>query len=393
MSVNLGENIVQAPRSVQRSIVAAAWVSYALIVCEILYMVSPFALYYYAAYAPPLRLLQEHPLTAFLTQNILPHFTFVRSATLRLFESLAWPAIVSGVILFLAGFVQIYWAKLLRRGNVTGGLYRFIRHPQYAALALLGLGTSIFWPRFIAWLMYGTMLFLYYFLAKSEEKQCLRKFGAPYAEYTVRTGMFLPLALERRLRKTSFRLPESGVRRSAAILALFIFFLSTILVAGFALRDYAVSNVLGEFSGDRAAIALAPMQAEEFRASCRAVLNDPSVQQHLVKVPGKKLLLYVFPPTWNIPELGIVRSVDVGNYLANAGTHGNEIPGYEDSVQVLLVRPVLRSPEARGDEILKNCLDIVPVVNATVDLRKNSVVAIDSTFQPRMWSGIPVPCY
>ncbi len=393
MSINPGENSVRTPRNVQRSFVAAAWVSYALIVCEILYMVSPFALYYYAAYAPPLSLLQGHPLTAFLTQNILPHFTFVQSAPIRFFESLAWPAIVSGLVLFLAGFFQIYWAKLRHRGNVASGLYRHIRHPQYAALALLGLGTSIFWPRFIAWLMYGTMVFLYYFLAKSEEKQCLRKFGAPYAAYLARTGMFLPLTIERRLKKFSFRLPESGVQRSAAIFALFILFLSTILVAGFVLRDYGVSRVLGEFSGDRAAIALAPMKAEEFRASCRAVLNDPTVHRHLAKVPGEKLLLYAFPPAWNIPELGIARKVDAGDYLVNAGTHGNDIPVNEDSVQVLLVRPVLRSPEARGDEILKNCLDIVPVVNATVDLRKNSVVAIDSTFQQRMWSGIPVPCY
>jgi len=61
----------------------------------------------------------------------------------------AWPLILLGLMLFFMGFVQIYWAKLTGKANVEVGLYRYIRHPQYVALAIVGLGTSIYWSRFI----------------------------------------------------------------------------------------------------------------------------------------------------------------------------------------------------------------------------------------------------
>jgi hypothetical protein len=58
-----------------KGLTASAWLAYTVIVFEILYMISPFALYYYSLYAPPLRWLQSHEATAFLTLSILPHFT------------------------------------------------------------------------------------------------------------------------------------------------------------------------------------------------------------------------------------------------------------------------------------------------------------------------------
>ena len=42
-----------------RAVKTSAWVLYTLIVLEILFMVSPFAAYYYSIYATPLNALQE----------------------------------------------------------------------------------------------------------------------------------------------------------------------------------------------------------------------------------------------------------------------------------------------------------------------------------------------
>ena len=93
------------------------------------------------------------------------------------FFSSRGPLILIGLALFLVGFAQIYWAKFTGRAAVELGLYRYVRHPQYVALALVGLGTTFYWSRFIVLVAYVTMLFLYYFLANHEERVCVEKFG------------------------------------------------------------------------------------------------------------------------------------------------------------------------------------------------------------------------
>jgi protein-S-isoprenylcysteine O-methyltransferase Ste14 len=97
-----------------------------------------------------------------------------------------------GLAMFLISFMHLYWAKFRKKGVVAAGLYRFIRHPQYVAWSIFGLGIAIFWSRMIVILMYISMLFVYYFLAKSEERKCMRKYGDSYRSYYQKTGRFLP---------------------------------------------------------------------------------------------------------------------------------------------------------------------------------------------------------
>jgi len=96
---------------------------------------------------------------------------------------------VVGGAVFLLAFAQIYWAKSRQKGPVTGGAYAVARHPQYLALAIVGLGTLLIWPRYLVLIMYITMLFLYAILARWEEERCAQQFGA-YRAYqpTFRTS-------------------------------------------------------------------------------------------------------------------------------------------------------------------------------------------------------------
>ena len=118
----------------------AAFGFYVVIALEILFMISPFALYFYSVYGPVLRFLQRSPETAWLTQFFLPHISETRSAFLNGLHWLSGPLVIAGTVLFLAGAIPIYWSKLRHRGAVTGGLYRFIRHPQYGGLKHSGPG-------------------------------------------------------------------------------------------------------------------------------------------------------------------------------------------------------------------------------------------------------------
>lgn len=75
---------------------------------------------------------------------------------------------------------------------ITVGAYKYIRHPLYCSLLLLGWGAFLKKPTFLTvCLILATSAFLFA-TAKVEEKENLRRFGIDYAEYMKRTKMFIP---------------------------------------------------------------------------------------------------------------------------------------------------------------------------------------------------------
>lgn len=94
----------------------------------------------------------------------------------------------AGLVLMAAGWREIYFAE----GLLTTGLYRKVRHPQYTGFFLVIIGFLIQWPTIITLAMFPFLMYMYYRLAKKEEKEMVEKFGDEYLEYMKRTGMFLP---------------------------------------------------------------------------------------------------------------------------------------------------------------------------------------------------------
>ncbi len=165
---------------------------YLLIGLEIIIMISPFAAYFYAGYGPLLNTLYAFPATAWLTGFFLPHAVVSKAFCSILSTALDEPCSPLACIAFLIGAFQIYSAKIRRKGVVTGILYRWIRHPQYLFLAIAGLGLLLFWPRFFILILYVSMLFIYYLLARHEEQRMLAKHGESYRAYMEHTAMFIP---------------------------------------------------------------------------------------------------------------------------------------------------------------------------------------------------------
>lgn len=93
----------------------------------------------------------------------------------------------AGLVLMAAGWREIYFAE----GLVTAGLYRKVRHPQYTGFFLIIIGFLIQWPTIITLVMFPFLMYMYYRLAKKEEKEMVELFGNEYLEYMKRTGMFL----------------------------------------------------------------------------------------------------------------------------------------------------------------------------------------------------------
>src|SRR5207247_3457193 len=280
-------------------VVPAVWIVYVATVFEILFMISPFALYYYAAYGPSLNVLRRSPWTVWLTDFLLPHFSYTSSPVLNVLPALGAPLVLLGFALFALGFVQVYGAKVRGRGLVTGGLYRVARHPQYLGLAIIGLGAFLVWARVLVLIAYLTMLFLYKLLAGWEETRCLEKFGEAYRAYQRRTGMFLPRPLPELIPWTS-----AVVRPVLATLVLWLVVAAASVGLGYRVRDHALRYLSTFYTEDMAVLSPARLQAEDLRTAVRVATSGAEVRDR-IGVGGRraKLLVYVLPEEWRIADL------------------------------------------------------------------------------------------
>lgn len=110
----------------------------------------------------------------------------------------SWACLLGSVGLALQGFF------LLRtRGNpegdleqttslITSGVYRYIRHPLYCSLALLGVGAflkQLSWPGVV---LLAAVLGGLDWTARIEERHNLERFGDPYLSYCEGTKRFIP---------------------------------------------------------------------------------------------------------------------------------------------------------------------------------------------------------
>ena len=90
-------------KKINRSLTPLAWTAYLLIGVEILYMISPFALYYYGTYGPSLNFLHQWPATAWLTGFFLPHYVQTSSSILNALHGFGGVLFVAGLGMFLVG--------------------------------------------------------------------------------------------------------------------------------------------------------------------------------------------------------------------------------------------------------------------------------------------------
>ena len=369
-------------------VVPAVWVAYVGIVFEILFMISPFALYYYAGYGPSLNVLHLSPWTAWLTDFLLPHFSYTSSPLLNGLPRAGGMLIALGVLLFALGFVHVYGAKLRGGGVATGGLYRLARHPQYLGLAILGLGAFLVWPRVLVLVAYVTMLFLYALLARWEETRCLEKFGEVYRAYQRRTGMFLPRPLPRVFPWT---LPRE--RRVPATLALWAVVVVASIGLGYRVRDYALRNLSTFYTEDMAVISPARLEGEELRAAVRVATSGAVVRERISAVgQSAKLLVYVLPEAWMIADLPLDPP---SSGVRPATDRGHHVPFDFDHTRyrVLFTRARSHDPDARGEAIVKRAYGREPIVAVRVNTRSGEITGIDTPPPHVRWGDISTPLF
>ena len=101
-------------------------------------------------------------------------------------------SIVFGIFVFLLGaFVyfkwEIYWTKVYKGQLVTGGIFKYIRHPHYTSLLIVGFGLALFFysifALFIAIIAIPIMILSIF----DEEKLLIKQYGEEYKEFMKKT--------------------------------------------------------------------------------------------------------------------------------------------------------------------------------------------------------------
>ncbi|MGA1976791.1 MAG: isoprenylcysteine carboxylmethyltransferase family protein [Bacteroidales bacterium] len=78
---------------------------------------------------------------------------------------------------------------------VKSGIYKYIRHPLYCSLMLLGTGVMFKDPRACQLILGAINLIAIYLTARIEEKEMASRFGESYLQYMKETRMFIPYIL------------------------------------------------------------------------------------------------------------------------------------------------------------------------------------------------------
>lgn len=117
-------------------------------------------------------------------------------------QVISWILLILSIYFAIAGFMLLSNLGKPQGGNfentsviVKAGLYKYIRHPLYLSLFLVGTGAMLKNTE-IFQLFLGTVnLIAIWLTARVEENEMIAKFGNDYRNYMLETKMFIPFIL------------------------------------------------------------------------------------------------------------------------------------------------------------------------------------------------------
>lgn len=132
---------------------------------------------------------------------VLLNYRFWFRDPFSLQQILSWIFLFSSIYPGIAGYLL-----LQNRGKPDGsierttqvvksGIYRYIRHPLYCSLLMLGTGVMFKNPGPFQIVLGIINVLAIYLTAIIEEKEMIMKFGQSYKEYMHETKMFIPRIL------------------------------------------------------------------------------------------------------------------------------------------------------------------------------------------------------
>lgn len=390
----------------------AAFLFYAVIALEVLIMITPFTVYFYSVYAPILNFLYSHQATAWLTGFFFPHLAVAGNGFLIFLSALGPLFFIVGLFLFLVCALQVYGAKLFRRGVVSGGLYRFIRHPQYLSLGISGLGLLFFWPRFIILILFVSMLFVYYFLARDEERRMKNVYPERYTEYIRHVPyMFLPGNIGG---KIFARFPFNKSNRGFSFILLYVLSLSIAVGLALGLREFSKSQITTLKRGNILVISLAPQGKKAVAGFLDISLKDSGVREQLKRKKAEgTIVAYLLPSDYMMQGLLAASAMEHEKHHGKASKKGIRFMArhIRDMLMLKPMRQLERlDPQATWRMIFTRALtpggravDIdkamglnvrrEPVFFVNIDPVTKKVTHLMETTPKNLWGNIPLPVF
>ena len=144
-----------------------------------------------------------HGITRFFSFESI-FILFLLNYRMWFMDAFNWHQIFSWIFLFASIYPGIAgYLTLKNRGEaddyfenttvlVRSGIYRYIRHPLYCSLLLLGTGIMFKEPGIFQVILGIINAIAVYLTGKTEEKEMITKFGDQYSEYMKDTKMFIP---------------------------------------------------------------------------------------------------------------------------------------------------------------------------------------------------------
>ncbi|MNW41755.1 hypothetical protein D3C74_189050 [compost metagenome] len=363
-----------------------AWLFYFLIAFEFFYMASPFAVYFYSIYEPALQFFNQSPLLSWLISFFLPHAVReTTSALINLHTIVGAILTLVGFLGFILGAIHIYYYKLAKKGIVTGGIYNYIRHPQYSSFIICSFGLLILWPRYIVLIMFITMLFVYYLLARAEERECVTKFGASYIEYRSKTGMFLPFRIFSG--KTFSSWATTKTRKWIFLLCAYM--MTIVLAIGIAnvIQRLTINSLYAVYSTNSATISISKIKTDTLNQIIQIALSDETVQSKVVQNNNDRYLNYVLPTTWFAAEIPM-------NGVKYREGHKSPREYDRNSYKIIFTKAVMRSSQNKeGKAIISNVSEREGIVEVWINLAEQKVDKVVDLPKSTIYANIPVALY
>jgi protein-S-isoprenylcysteine O-methyltransferase Ste14 len=113
-------------------------------------------------------------------------------------QIISWTLLIFSIYFAVAGFLLL---KRIGKPDanfentsalVKEGLYKYIRHPLYLSLLLVGTGAMIKDPGSLQLVFGSVNLAAIWLTARIEEKEMIARFGEEYQQYMKETKMFIP---------------------------------------------------------------------------------------------------------------------------------------------------------------------------------------------------------
>jgi protein-S-isoprenylcysteine O-methyltransferase Ste14 len=383
-------------------------------------MISPFAFFFYAAFNPFLLALNQSSMTRWLTAFFLPHMVVPPNEALIIVRILGSVFFVVGMLIFFVCAAQVYLGKLLKKGIAAKGFYTIIRHPQYLGLGLAALGLAIMWPRFLTLTLFAVMLFLYYLLAKDEERRMINRYGESYLVYMKRTGMFLPYSIEKVLTRSHNQ--QSLSFGKAAVI--FLVLLLVIVGGGFISRAYTVHHLPLEQINHVDVITITKEDLITAKQLLPSVLQDPGIASKLKPLENKeghRLLAYFIPidyvmqgmiantgGEWKLFEqhktLGMITEYIFHPFAHLTGGHSHHAEMQTHSSNMhnspVMKRRIIFVELSANDGDLKSSFDDfdinikrTPIFFADVHIHTGEILQMQDTPTGSGWGTVPTPMF